>query len=217
MDHPDHPDHPDRESLRRPKVLIVEDEPRLRELLLDVVPEMGFDAAAARTAEEAGRLMSAERRDILILDLQLPLMHGMDLFRAVRERWPRTQVIVLTGFGDLDAARAAIRLDVVDFLTKPCHLHDVEVALDRARRRMVEAMAAATRDDDVLFRPAPPAPPGEGGRPETLEDIERREILKALARNAGNRTKAAAELGISRRMLHYRLAAYGRERARGDD
>jgi DNA-binding NtrC family response regulator len=197
----------DFEFLRKPRVLIVEDEPRLRELLLDVVPDMGFAATAARTAEEATRLMEAEPREIIILDLQLPLMHGMDLFRRVRERWPATQVIVLTGFGDLESARDAIRLDVVDFLSKPCHLREVEVALDRARRRMTAIVTAPSA------QPAKPktrepiaADPGE-----SLDDVERQQILKVLARHGGNKTRAAAELGICRRTLHYRLASYRQE------
>ena len=193
----------DYEFLRKPRVLIVEDEPRLRELLLDVVPDMGFAASAARTAEEAARLMEAEPREIVILDLQLPLMHGMDLFRQVRERWPTTQVIVLTGFGDLESARDAIRLDVVDFLSKPCHLREMEVALDRARRRMAAIVTAP------VPKPAAPAPlPSAAEDAESLADVERQQILKVLARHGGNKTRAAAELGICRRTLHYRLASY---------
>jgi DNA-binding NtrC family response regulator len=195
--------------LRKPRVLVVEDEPRLRELLLDVIPDMGFTATAARTAEEASRLMEAEAREILILDLQLPLMHGMDLFRQVRQRWRNTQVIVLTGFGDLDSARDAIRLDVVDFLSKPCHLREVEIALDRARQRVA---AIVMGPPAAAFAPKPAAPavaplPAPDER-ETLDDVERQQILKVLARHNGNKTRAAAELGICRRTLHYRLASY---------
>src|SRR5690606_25628239 len=112
---------------RRPRVLVVDDESRLRALLLEVIPEMGFDVTAARTAEEGLRLMEQAPHDIAMLDLQLPLMQGMDLFARLRARWPRLQVIVMTGFGDLAVARAAIQLDVVDFLPKPFHLRDVEL------------------------------------------------------------------------------------------
>ena len=98
------------------RVLIVEDEVRLRELLVDVIPEMGFPAVAVRSAEEASKLMESDPREIVMLDLQLPVMSGMDFFEQVRQRWPATQVIILTGFGNLATAKAAIRLDVVDFL-----------------------------------------------------------------------------------------------------
>ena len=197
---------PDPEHLRKPRVLVVDDEARMRDLLLDVLPEMGFAASAARTAEEAAKLMEAEPREILILDLQLPLMHGMDLFREVRQRWPGTQVIVLTGFGALDAAQAAIRLDVVDFLSKPCHLRDVEVALERARRRLVGAAHAHASADLETTDESEQTTEG----PETLGEVERQQIMAALDRNGGNRSKAAAELGISRRTLYNRLATYRR-------
>jgi DNA-binding NtrC family response regulator len=186
-------------SHRAMRVLIVEDEPRLRELLADVVPEMGFPARPSRSAEEALRILREEPVDILILDLQLPAMGGMELLEQVRREWPATQVIILTGFGDLAAAQQAIRLDVVEFLTKPCHLRDIELALDHARRR-VAASSRAT------------AAPASQERAQTLADAECRQILAALSRHGGNKTAAAAELGISRRKLHYRLAEY---RAKG--
>jgi DNA-binding NtrC family response regulator len=189
---------PSRFSVAR--VLIVEDELRLRQLLSAVVPEMGFTAAAVRTAEEAARVMEVDAYEIVMLDLQLPLMGGMDFFQQIRARWPDTQVIIMTGFGDLNTARKAIQLDVVDFITKPFHLRDVEIALDRARKRMVfEPPAVADRTDDLTA----------DDQPRTLAETERLAILAALERHAGNRTAAAAELGISRRKLHYWLSENG--------
>jgi DNA-binding NtrC family response regulator len=187
--------------LLSPRVLIVEDEPRMRELLLEVIPPMGFTAVSARAAEEALRLMEADPSELLLLDLQLPGMGGMEFFERVRRRWPATQVIIMTGFGDLESARQAIRLDVVDFVTKPFHLRDIEVALDRARNRMVEEITTAQ---------LPEAP--EPSEARTLADAERQAILAALERHAGNRTAAALELGISRRKLHYWLSANPIER-----
>ena len=192
------------QSIRHPRVLVVEDEARMRSLLADVIPEMGYAADAVRTAEEAARVMEADAREILVLDLRLPGMSGLDFFRTVREKWPASQVIVLTAHGDLEAARAAIQLDVVDFLPKPCHLDEVEAALGRARAKLFAAVAPPGRGkarpiDNHTTGPAAP----------TLAEAERRQILEALDRHGGNRTKAARELGISRRKLHYRLKEYG--------
>src|SRR3954467_6413673 len=119
-----------------PKVLIVEDEARLRELLLRVLPTWGFEAVAARSAEEAMRLAAADPPDILLLDLNLPGAGGLEFFRKVRERWPHVQAIVQTGFASIEAAREAIHLEVVEFLTKPASLGELEQALDRAMRRL---------------------------------------------------------------------------------
>jgi len=184
-------ERPDAAADRGPRVLVVEDEPRMRELLADVVPEMGFGATAVRTGEDALRVMAVDPHPVVLLDLHLPGAGGMEVFAEVRRRWPDTQVIVLTAYGDLAAAQEAIRLGVADFLTKPFHLNDVEAALDRARRRLPAAAAVE----------APPEAP-----PVTLAEAERAAILAALARHGGNRTAAAAELGISRRKLHYWLS-----------
>jgi two-component system, response regulator RegA len=142
-------------------------------------------------------------------------MGGMEVFERVRERWPETQVIVLTGFGDLEAAKQAIHLDVVEFLTKPCHLGELEQALDRARRRIEEArpLPEVIDDSEPESARAPAAPvelaqPGSGAK---LEEVERQHILAALARHKGNRAAAAAELGISLRTLYYRLSEYQKQ------
>ncbi|CAN5371926.1 hypothetical protein BH10PLA1_BH10PLA1_14500 [soil metagenome] len=185
---------------RPPSVLFVEDEPRLREILSSAMLSWGFAVDTARSGEEAIRLMDASARDIALLDLNLPGMGGIELFEQIRQRWSQTAVIVLTGFGDLAAARAAIRLDVVDFLTKPCRLDDLETALDRAWKRSPASQLPIVPDAEIESDPGKPA--------KTLEEIERLHILGALARNNGNRTAAAAELGISRRTLQYRLSEY---------
>ena len=177
--------------LSSPRALVVEDEPRLRELLADVVPEMGFQTTAVRTGEEALRAMAGDGPEIVLLDLHLPGMGGMEVFAEVRRRWPATQVIVLTAYGDLAAAQGAIRLGVADFLTKPFHLSELEGALDRARRRLADVPVV---DPPSAERPA-----------VTLAEAERAAIVAALVRHGGNRTAAAAELGISRRKLHYWL------------
>jgi DNA-binding NtrC family response regulator len=188
---------------RTPRVLIVEDESRLRDLLLEEIPDMGFPATAARTGEEAKRLMQADPHEIMLLDLRLPIMGGMDLFEHVRTTWPTTQVVILTGFGDLEAAKRAIHLDVVDFLSKPCRLAELEKALDRARRRIspeaasVEPASKPNLEDDPKIAP--------------LKQNEREQIFAALAKYDGNRTAAASALGISRRTLHYRLSQYRKQ------
>jgi DNA-binding NtrC family response regulator len=177
-------------------VLVVDDEPRLRELLLDIVPDMGFAATAVRSAEEARKFMESDPQEIVMLDLQLPVMGGMDFFEQISKSWPQTQVIIMTGFGDLESARQAIRLNVVDFITKPFHLSDIESALDRARKRLI---ANGWIDDET------DETEDDKSEATTLAQIERQAILAALERHAGNRTAAAAELGISRRKLHYWL------------
>ncbi len=188
-----------------PHVLIVEDEPRMRDVLTRAIEGWSFHVCAARTAEEGLRLMEQEPRPIVLLDLNLPGMSGMECLEIIRQRWPGTQVIILTGFGNLDAAKRAIHLDVVEFLTKPCHLGELETALGRAKLRLMEVLPTA----EEPIRESEPAPPAEPAT--TLEEVERQHILAALARHGGNRSATAAELGISLRTLYYRLSEYQKQ------
>ncbi|MGD0464503.1 MAG: response regulator [Tepidisphaeraceae bacterium] len=185
------------------RVLIVDDEGRLREVLTRAITSWGFQVASARSGEEALRLMHASKFDVSIVDLDLPGISGIELFEKLRAIHPEHQVIVLTGFGNLEAARAAIRLDVVDFLEKPCPLGELEKSLHRATQRLVrpmpqplEAAAEETQGPESV---------------QKLEDVEREHIISALRRNDGNRTATAIELGISRRTLQYKLSEYQRQ------
>jgi DNA-binding NtrC family response regulator len=191
----------------RPKglVMVVEDEPRLRELLVRAMSQWGFTVSAARSGEEALRLAEASVPEISVLDLNLPGMDGLECLRKLRDRAPRVQGIVLTGFASVESARQAVHLEVVEFLTKPAHLGELEQALDRAMRRLMARKEAGAIPSSV---PALPSPGGEG---VTLEALEREHILAVLERNAGNRTAAAAALGISRRTLYYKLEEYQRQ------
>lgn len=178
------------------RVLIVEDEARYRDLLLRVLRDMDCFVAGVGTARDALMHVREHPVDVLFLDLHLPGMDGLTLLERIRERAPNTPVVILTGHGDLNAAKRAIILGVTEFLTKPCHLGDIEAALDRARRR------AAPCD----------APPSTSKLPESaplvrsLEEVERRAIRDALRATQGNRSEAARLLGISRRALYNKLA-----------
>jgi len=140
-----------------------------------------------------------------LLDLHLPVMGGLDFLQRFREDHADVPVIILTGAGTLRAAQRAIRHGVTDFLTKPCHLGDLEAAVERVRRRLAAdtAVELEAADGDE------PAREDHGTRPSAaMAEIERDAILAAIHAHGGNRTAAAQALGISRRTLHYRLADY---------
>jgi DNA-binding NtrC family response regulator len=190
-------------------VLIVEDEQRLRQLLVDVLPDMGFTPVGVGSGEHGLRAVAEQQVDIIMLDLNLPGMDGMEFLETLRQKQPETPVIIMTGFGSLENAQQAIRFGVVDFLTKPCHLGEIEAALDRARRGLQTAPEVVIDDDrgDIGTGADPKSTDTDAAA--TLAELEKRAILEALRRNDNNRSKAAAELGISRRTLYNRLAEYG--------
>ncbi|HZN64707.1 MAG TPA: response regulator [Tepidisphaeraceae bacterium] len=194
-------------------MLIVEDEQRMRDLLLRSLTNWGFEATAARSAEEAMRTTESAPPDIVLLDLNLPGMDGMQFFQTLRQKRPQVQGIVLTGFASIEAAKQAIHMDMVEFLTKPCHLGEVEQALDRAMRRIAPPEPPIVPDPSLAgLNDDGEAGEASAGAPnKTLEEVERQHILSTLSRNGGNRTATAAELGISRRTLYYKLTEYQKQ------
>ncbi|MDB5324432.1 MAG: two component transcriptional regulator, winged helix family, partial [Phycisphaerales bacterium] len=93
-------------------VLIVEDEARVRNMLEQALKTMGYATTLAGSAEAAGKILAGRAFDILMLDLNLPGMNGIEFLERSRRQHPDLAVIILTGFGDLDSARRAIHLDV---------------------------------------------------------------------------------------------------------
>ena len=197
-------------------VLVVEDEVRVRDMLSRALKEMGFRSTLSPTAEAAFKFLAERSFDIVILDLNLPGMDGMEFLKRLRERNNNAEVIILTGFGSLESAKSAIHLDVVDFITKPYALGTLELALDRARKR-IRARNIGQGIDEVSFEeesaaPARPAAFDEtSGGGEALEETERKQILRVLQKHNGNRAATANDLGISLRKLYYRLGEYERK------
>ena len=209
--------HDPHELARGTDVLVVEDDPRVRKMLADAMRQMGFLATFAPDADVAARALAERSFDALILDLNLPGMGGIEFLESIRRRHVDVPVIILTGFGDLDAARKAIHLDVTEFLTKPCTLGALEAAMARAAaRRKQQIVGEAAIDPRFVFEPTPRRAPNfaattASDADSSMEDVERRHILGVLQKHDGNRAAAAAELGISVRKLYYRLGEYARK------
>lgn len=191
------------------RVLIVEDEVNQRQMLTRAIREAEFEPIAVGSAEEALTLLEDDGRFcITMLDLNLPGIDGMELATRIHERWPDIRCIMLTGYATLDAARQAIRLDMVDFLIKPSTLGELEAALGRAWQKYRDR-APLPRVAEPEHRPAPEPDAADGTL--RIADAERDLITAALRRHNNNRTAAASELGISVRTLYYRLAQYEAE------
>jgi DNA-binding NtrC family response regulator len=205
----DGPDEPSSPRLAARRVLVAEDDRRLRGMLVASLTDMGLEPTAAGSGEAAWQLAAGSPFAVAVVDLNLPGMSGLDLCERLRAARMPVELVILTGFGDLEAARRAIRLEVVDFLTKPCGMDELEQAVTRARVRWLD------RWIDVAVPPTPPpdatpaAPTSTAGQ-RSIDDAERALILAALARHGGNREAAATEVGISLRKLYYRLNQYQR-------
>jgi DNA-binding NtrC family response regulator len=116
-------------------LLIVDDDPAFRSALGSELERLRFSVTLAGSGEEAlSRLRSAEP-DVVLLDLHLPGISGLETLKTIRERHPNTDVIVLTGHGSIDTAIESIRMGAFDYVGKPCPLDELEVRIQRALER----------------------------------------------------------------------------------
>jgi two-component system, NtrC family, response regulator HydG len=127
----------------QPALLIVEDEAGHLDALVKVFGREGLQAEGAASAEEALRLVRERHFDLIITDLVMPGMDGLDLLRTVRDVSPDTEVIVMSAFGTIELAVEAMREGAYDFLTKPIKRAQVLKAARRALEK--QALLAENR------------------------------------------------------------------------
>ena len=146
------------------RVLVVDDERKMRRLLQMLLETLGLESVAADTGEEALALAQTEHFDLVMTDLRLPAMSGLDLLRALRESDAAIPVIVLTAYGSVQSAVEAMKLGAFDYVLKPFDVEAVEqivrnaLALQQVQtenrylRERLERVEGA--DDVVAIAPA---------------------------------------------------------------
>ena len=133
------------------KVFIVEDEIVTREGIRDRVDwrDNGFDLCGeAPDGEIALPMLQATRPDVLITDIRMPFMDGLELSRIVRERLPATKIIILSGHDEFEYAQAAIKLGVTEYLLKPVTVQDIH----RSLRQVAAELDRERQSRDDLTR-----------------------------------------------------------------
>lgn len=115
-------------------ILILDDEPSFNEELLEFIESMNFLATAEELPSNALSYLKSNPVDILILDIRLPQMSGIEVLKKVRKNYPDLEVIMVTGHGDMDTVIEALRLGACDFLKKPFRHMDIKLAIERTRK-----------------------------------------------------------------------------------
>lgn len=117
------------------KILFVEDDNDFGPSLEERLCKRGFDVVPVYTAQEGLRMLESTEFDVVVADLKLPEMDGIQFLECVRERFSNLPVIILTGYGSLETAKDAVRLGAADYLLKPLDiLEDLLDPLDKAVR-----------------------------------------------------------------------------------
>lgn len=116
-------------------LLLIDDEEGIRKILGLTLADAGWNVCTAASAEEALGLFRQSDFPIVLTDIKMPGMDGLELLKVLKEIKPETEVVLMTGHGDLDLAIQGIKLDAADFVTKPIHDDALDIALARARER----------------------------------------------------------------------------------
>jgi putative nucleotidyltransferase with HDIG domain len=122
------------EALQMPprrRVLIVDDDHLVRDTLRFLLEDAGYDVWAVAHGADALAVLESQSIDIVLSDIFMPGMNGFDLLKQIRQRRPDVPVILVTGFGNIDMARQALKEGATDFITKPYNVNEIPILIER--------------------------------------------------------------------------------------
>lgn len=123
-------------KLLLPKLLLIDDEEGIRKLLSISLKSDGYDVVTAESGEQGLNLFQKEFFPIVLTDIKMPGMDGIQVLKEIKKINPDTEVIVITGHGDMESAVQSLHLGASDFINKPVSDHVLSVALERAEARL---------------------------------------------------------------------------------
>ena len=171
-----------------PVVLVVDDEATFRNRLCRAFRERGWEAHAADGGTEALELVRNTSPDLVLLDLRMPEVSGLDLIERIKELDPTITLFILTGYGSIPTAMQALKLGADHYLAKPLDVDQILTAYEDVGR-------------DAVGKSAPLTVP-------SLARVEWEHIQRVLSDCSGNISQAAKLLGIHRRSLQRKLSKY---------
>jgi len=147
-----------------PRCLVVDDEPRLRQVLVRLMEGDGFVCTEAGSGVEALEVLERQPVTLVLTDMRMPKMDGVELLREVRGRYPDTAVVLITAVAEVETAVSCLAIGAMDYLTKPFHLEEVRARVSQAleKRRLIlenrdyqerleERVAEQARRLEVMF------------------------------------------------------------------
>jgi len=118
------------------KLLLVDDEEGIRKVLGISLSDLGYQVLTAENGEEALEIFRRENPPIVLTDIKMPVMDGIELLRKIKDESPDSEVIMITGHGDMDLAIKSLKYRAIDFVTKPINDDILEIALGRAHEKI---------------------------------------------------------------------------------
>jgi two-component system response regulator HydG len=119
-----------------PKVLLIDNEESIRKIFSIVLKKQGYHVLIAESGRKGLELFKQQIPPIVLIDIKMPGMDGIEVLKRVKEMNPETEVIIITGHGDMDLAISALKLGASDFLTKPISDEALFIALKRVKEKL---------------------------------------------------------------------------------
>lgn len=156
-------------AVGRPVIMIVDDEPEQRRLLGGFFTSLGLPIVEADSAESMLRLIASQPPDMILLDVRLPNMSGLNALPAIRELLPDVPVVLITAYADVRQAVAALKSGADDYLSKPIDLEELKVTV-------FDSLSIAHRNDAFVSIALPKLPDGF-----IFQSREMRQLLQTVA------------------------------------
>jgi len=145
-------------------ILIIEDDPLVRKTLASQLGKKGFDVTAAETGEDGVRLYGETSPDLVLLDVRLPDIDGLEVLRKIKERSRRAIILIMTAFDDMKTTVEAVKLGAFEYLVKPLNATELDLTIDKAFQvraleekvnYLVEEKKKEYTIDNIIGRSAP--------------------------------------------------------------
>lgn len=207
------------------RVLVVDDDPTVRAAVARLLRHDEFAVTTVEGAAEAIEALANEAFDVVLIDLELPGMHGLELLAAVRGGHPDLECVLFTGHGDIATGFKVLEAGAADYVEKPIRdrarlvqvlrraadVHRLRLEAERLTRRvaLLDAPAGSTPPPAPARRAAPPASDADPfaaylalaypeAKQRLIDDFTRRYVDTKLEAHGGNMTRAAAASGLLR-------------------
>ena len=114
------------------RILVVDDELFVRELLLEFLSSQGYEVSLADSGEKAVKLLQAQPADVILLDLKMPGIDGIETLKQIKEIDPNALAIIMTGYPTIESSIEALRHGAYDYVVKPFKLNELKFSIEKA-------------------------------------------------------------------------------------
>jgi DNA-binding NtrC family response regulator len=148
-------------EMRNPRILIVDDEPNIRRGLAEALDDQGYVIEQAASGEDALELLRSKGFDLVLVDLVMEEMDGIEVLKEINKEWPQTEVVIITAHGTIQTAVRALKEGAYDYLTKPInvkrfrsYVHNIlrTQELEEENRRLREQLRAEQEYSEIIGR-----------------------------------------------------------------